>query len=88
MSSGSGRSAVWTPTLLSANVFCTPDEYHRYSQRLSKARQGGTATQRQTRFLEILCSLQGAFVSGGITVDGSAEATERGAVTVEDAPVE
>jgi len=45
----------------------------------------GAAAARTRGLLEILCAFQGAFVASGITVDESAEATERTAVEIEDA---
>lgn len=73
---------------LEAKVLGTPVEYAQHSERLTLARKGGGAAQRSVGFLEILCAFQGAFVAGGITVEATGEATEAGALELEDAPLE
>jgi hypothetical protein len=73
--------------VLEAPLLGTPDDYTRHSERLARAGAGGVAL-RSTRLLEVLCAFQGAFVSGGIIADKTDEATDRGAVTTEEAPVE
>jgi hypothetical protein len=69
--------------LLQTPIGGTPDDYGRHSQTLAQAR--GPAAARTRGLLEILCAFQGVFVASGITVDESAEATEREAVEIEDA---
>jgi hypothetical protein len=71
--------------VLGAPLRGTSNDYMRYSKRLAQARQGGRAETHGVRLLEILCAFLGAFVAGEVIVDDSKEATERGAVTVEDA---
>ncbi|MCM8626293.1 hypothetical protein [Accumulibacter sp.] len=71
-------------TLLNEPIGGTPEDYARNTERLGKAR--GAAAVRSQALLEILCALQGVFVSSGITVEKSGEATDRRAVEIEDAP--
>lgn len=69
---------------LNASIGGTPEDYARNTDRLGNAR--GSAAVRTKALLEILCVFQSASVASGITVDDSAEATERHAVEIEDAP--
>jgi hypothetical protein len=70
--------------LLNAPVGGTPEDYARNTGLLGSAR--GPAAARTKALLEILCAFQGVFVASGITVEESAEATDRRAVEIEDAP--
>lgn len=73
--------------MLQTPIGGTPEDYARHSSLLAKVR--GAAAARTRALLEIVCVFQGAFVASGVTIDETAEATERTAVEVEDAgPVE
>ncbi|WP_295430757.1 hypothetical protein [uncultured Thiodictyon sp.] len=69
--------------LLAAPIGGTPEDYARHSARFQQA--SGPAAARTRALLSILCTFQGVFVAGGITVDETGEATDRGAVELEDA---
>ncbi|WP_100919453.1 hypothetical protein [Candidatus Thiodictyon syntrophicum] len=69
--------------LLAAPIGGTPEDYARHSARFQQA--SGPAAARTRGLLSILCTFQGVFVAGGITVDETGEATDRGAVELEDA---
>ena len=71
-------------TLLNAPVGGTPEEYARHTALLA----AGQADARNLGLLEILCAFQEVFVGAGITVDAGAEAADRHAIEVEDAPDE
>ena len=67
--------------LIQAPIDGTPEDYARHSRQLLQAKDAAAAHPRA--LLEILCAFQGAFVASGITVDESAEATERSAVELD-----
>lgn len=69
--------------LLMAPIGGTPEDYARHSTNLQQA--SGPAAGRTRALLSILCTFQGVFVAGGISVDETGEATDRGAVELEDA---
>lgn len=71
-------------SLLNAAIGGTPEDYARHTDLLGKAR--GPAAARSRGLLEILCGFQGVFVASEITVDECVEATDPGAVVIEDAP--
>ncbi len=73
--------------LLNALVGGTPEDYARHTALLA-AMQDDQADARNRGLLEILCAFQEVFVGAGITVDAGAEATDRHAIEVEDAPDE
>lgn len=73
--------------LLNAIVGGTPEEYARHCKLLA-AMQGDEADARNRGLLEILCAFQAVFVGAGITVDAGAEASDRHAIEIEDAPDE
>lgn len=73
--------------LLNAVVGGTPEDYVRHV-RLLAAMRGEQADARNRGLLEILCAFQQVFVGAGITVDASAEASNRHAIEIEDAPDE
>jgi len=70
-------------SLLSASIGGTPEDYARHSALLQQA--SGPAAGRTRALLGILCTFQGVFVAGGITLDETAEPTDRRAVEVEEA---
>ena len=71
-------------SLLHSPIEGTPEDYARHTALLGEAR--GPIGSRTRAFLKILCAFQGVFVASGIVVDESTEATDRGAVEIEDAP--
>lgn len=73
--------------LLHALVGGTPEDYARHTALLA-AMPDYPADPRNRELLEILCAFQEVFVGGGISVDTSAEATDRHAIEIEDAPDE
>ncbi|HID77370.1 MAG TPA: hypothetical protein EYP56_15415 [Planctomycetaceae bacterium] len=80
-----GSDAHW----LGARIAGTPQEYAQHSEQLGRlASSGGAVASRLAGLLQILCALQGAFVAGAITAVDAREATGRGAMVVEDAPLE
>lgn len=70
-------------SLLGAPIGGSPEDYARHSAALAAAR--GEAAGRTGALLGILCTFQGAFVASGITLDEAGEATDPGAVELEDA---
>jgi hypothetical protein len=89
----SGDQVFWAtacggdPELLNAPVGGTPEDYARHNKLLADMR-GSEADARDRGLLEILCAFQAVFVGAGITVDASAEASDRSAIEIEDAPGE
>ncbi len=73
--------------LLNAPVGGTPEDYAHHTALLA-AMPDNPIDVRNRGLLEILCAFQEVFVGAGITVDASAEAADRHAVEVEDAPDE
>ncbi|MBI5658847.1 MAG: hypothetical protein HZC43_04695 [Nitrosomonadales bacterium] len=73
--------------LLNAVLGGGPDDYARNTALLA-AMRGGGADARNRGLLEILCAFQEVFVGAGITVDASADASDRHAIEIEDAPGE
>lgn len=75
------------PSLLNAVIGGTPEEYARHCALLAAA-QEGKADGRNKALLEILCAFQEFYVGTGISIDKGAEATDRSAIEIEDAPDE
>jgi hypothetical protein len=69
--------------LLRAPIGGSPEDYARHSANLKQA--SGAAAGRTQALLTILCTFQGVFVAGGITLDETGEATDRRAVELEEA---
>lgn len=89
----SGEHVFWAaacggdPSLLNAVIGGTPEEYARHCAQLA-AMQEGKADGRNKALLEILCAFQEFYVGTGISIDKGAEATDRSAIEIEDAPDE
>ena len=75
------------PSLLNAVIGGTPEEYARHCAQLA-AMQEGKSDGRNKALLEILCAFQEFYVGSGISIDKGAEATDRSAIEIEDAPDE
>jgi len=69
--------------LLNAKIDGTPEDYKRNNNQLNKASTPEAARMRS--LLEILCAFQGAFIASGITAVEIIEATEKTAISTEDA---
>jgi hypothetical protein len=75
--------------LLQAKLAGTPDEYHARSRQLAEARRTKTPPARRVcALLQLVCAFQGAFVASDIEVGEAREATEHGAIALEDAPTD
>ncbi|NUQ63359.1 MAG: formylglycine-generating enzyme family protein [Pirellulales bacterium] len=61
--------------VLAAPLAVAPEVHARWNQRLARMRSAGEPARRGSLFLEILCSLQEAFVSGGDETTQLAAAT-------------
>jgi hypothetical protein len=68
--------------LLQMPVSGSPDDHRRHSERLQNTR--GQAASRTRTMLEILCTFQGAFVAGGVTVEDQVQPTETESISVGD----